>query len=318
MHSGSRWVAAIKAWLTVLLLVCSQQLGAQAALQPDATWDTERLRDHPLVGRIYDSANDRLISPAELGERLLEARYLLLGEKHDNPDHHRLQRQVLHFLAAREAVAAVTFEMMDETVRERLIDLYLQPPMAGDELRSYLLWDEEGWDWALYGPLLESVYQAGLPIAAGNISRSRVTEIYGAADDGEQVLGDVALARLTESIDESHCGLLPESQFPAMVRVQQARDRAMARALRNPPEGQLSVLIAGNFHVREDLGVANYLLRREPSMAESAIVSLSFTEVSEESEAARDYLDGAREAAEFDYLWFTPAVAAQDYCDSLR
>lgn len=311
-------MASIKLWLSVALLLCSQQLFAQARLEPVADWDTDRLRDHPLVGRIYDSANTQMITPAELGERLLEARYLLLGEKHDNPDHHHLQRQVLQFLAAREAVAGVTFEMMDETVRERLIDLYLQPPMAAEELRSYLLWDEEGWDWALYGPLLESVYEAGLPIAAGNISRSRVTEIYGSVDEGEQILEDEALARLTQSIDESHCGLLPESQFPAMVRVQQARDRAMARALRNPPEGQLSVLVAGNFHAREDLGVANYLLRREPSMAETAIVSLAFTEVSAESDDAGDYLDGEPGAAEFDYLWFTPAVEAQDYCDSLR
>ena len=47
----------------------------------------------------------------------------------------------------------------------------------------------------------------------------------------EAVLDAEVMSRLLADIDESHCGLLPESQFPPMVRVQQTRDHIMAQSL---------------------------------------------------------------------------------------
>lgn len=123
------------------------------------------------------------------------------------------------------------------------------------------------------------------------------------------------MQRLHQEIDESHCGMLPESQFAAMVAVQQARDAAMAQSLRGDAASAsgVRVLIAGNFHARRDLGVPNYI-----GAEQGELISVAFLEVSKESVQAREYLESFSAAMPYDYVWFTPALAAQDYCASLR
>lgn len=130
------------------------------------------------------------------------------------------------------------------------------------------------------------------------------------------------VSQLEKDIDESHCGLLPASQFPAMVRVQQSRDNQMALALHEggeqSGEAGVNVLIAGNYHVRADLGVPNYLRSLQSDTAESAVITISFSEVIQDVTDPADYLQRFSDVAAYDYIWFTPAVSDEDYCTSLR
>ncbi|WP_338206311.1 ChaN family lipoprotein, partial [Parageobacillus thermoglucosidasius] len=63
---------------------------------------------------------------------------------------------------------------------------------------------------------------------------------------------------MLEQVRAGHCGLLPESQLPAMLAVQQQRDRQMAEQLLKAP--QPALLLAGAYHVRKDLGVPLHLV----------------------------------------------------------
>jgi uncharacterized iron-regulated protein len=105
-----------------------------------------------------------------------------------------------------------------------------------------------------------------------------------------------------------------------MVRVQQGRDESLARSLvgANNAEGKAAVLIAGNYHIRQDLGVPNYLLRARPSLQREAIASVAFLEVAEEGTQPAHYLEDSVELPAYDYLWFTPALANKDYCAAMR
>jgi uncharacterized iron-regulated protein len=47
------------------------------------------------VGRIWHGANKEFVEIQHLVNAIESASYLLLGEKHDNPDHHLLQLMVL-------------------------------------------------------------------------------------------------------------------------------------------------------------------------------------------------------------------------------
>ena len=76
------------------------------------TWQSPHFRDHPLVGRLYAPMDARFLSEADALDRLAEARYVLLGEKHDNPDHHRLQARFVEGLIERGRRPAVAFEMI--------------------------------------------------------------------------------------------------------------------------------------------------------------------------------------------------------------
>src|SRR4051812_674712 len=59
--------------------------------QPQERCLTKLDVDHPLVGRVWDVKNATFITRDALWAKLVTADYVLLGEKHDNPDHHRLQ-----------------------------------------------------------------------------------------------------------------------------------------------------------------------------------------------------------------------------------
>ncbi len=301
----------------LLFLVIGQLVSCTQSSAP-ITWHSPELLDHPLVGRIWDSSEGRFIDYSDAYERIAGSYYLLLGEKHDNPDHHHLQQAVLQELIRDGRIGQVTFEMINEDKQALLDSIYMQSFESPEGLRNYLQWDENGWDWEFYGPLLETALTSGKPIRAGNISDATMGQVYGSELDPKtrSVLDASAQERLHEIIDESHCGLLPESQFPAMARVQQARDASMASNLISGPG--VSALIAGNFHVRYDLGVPRYLLAQNEELAPGAILSLSFMEVVEGEDQPEAYLEKFSGIEPFDLLWFTPSVGEQDYCAQLQ
>lgn len=309
----ARWQrAAIPAALLLGLSACAGQ-GSQLSA-PDVGWQAPLYTDHPLVGRIWDVRAGSFVSPEQMAE-VLQAPVILLGEKHDNPDHHRLQREVLAELQRNGDLASVSFEMLGSHQQELLDTL----PASADEqqVREHLEWDEEGWSWEFYGPMVLDLLRSATPIRTANISESEMLAIYqGDTDPGlDGVMNSEQMAELNRNIDESHCGMLPSSQFPPMVRVQQTRDLVMARSLQQESAADAGqrVLVAGNFHARRDLGVPNYLQTGDE------VVSLSFTEVVPSLDNPTDYLQDAISGIQpYDYLWFTPAVSSEDYCEGMR
>ena len=186
-------------------------------------------------------------------------------------------------------------------------------------LNEELDWDDEGWDWGFYGPLIQAALQGGAPLSAGNITTETMQQVYGDSNtlDGALQFDNHIVDKLNQDIDESHCGLLPESQFPSMVRVQRARDVSLASSLHLPAAEKLSVLIAGNYHIRQDLGVPNYLMGQNSQLERQQIVAISFMEVSEDVNDPAEYLQQFSDVAAFDFIWFTPAVSNENYCASL-
>jgi len=309
-----RTLAALAA-LSLLTACASPASPAGDAPALSATlWQSELHVGHALTGKIWDVQANAAISQEELLAALGQARIVILGEKHDNPDHHALQRSVLTALRNAGVLSGVSFEMLD-TRQQPALDFLARVDLTSEEaVRAHLQWDADGWDWSLYGPLVLDVARAGLPIRAANISTDEMMAVYGAplAAEVAGALSQPQIERLYTEIDESHCGMLPESQFPAMVRVQQARDASMARSLVGANAG-VQVLIAGNFHARRDLGVTNYL---PPGLA--GVLSVGILEVNPEEQTPLAYLQAFSDVLPYDYLWFTPAVSAEDYCASLR
>jgi len=330
MINGYKWAAIVRVksllallptfFLLVSFSASSYAQSSRNQLIYSSSWESPLYSDHSLVGKIWDSRAEAFIEVDAMISSIDASSFLLLGEKHDNPDHHRLQLAVLNNLIAKNRVSNVAFEMLDSTSQPLLDEIHKEPISTMAELETYLNWDEGGWDWAFYGPLLNASYMAGLPMTAANISEDAMRRVYGEPLLAEisTVLNEDTMNRLNADIDESHCGLLPESQFPAMVRVQQARDDSMAASMIRPTAGMLSILVAGNYHIRQDLGVPNYLLAKNPRIEREKIVSLSFMEVGQELMEPQEYLQAFGEQRAFDFIWFTPAISDEDYCASLR
>ena len=208
-------------------------------------------------------------------------------------------------LAAQRPQGSLLLEMLtpDQQVKVDQVRAAIAAGQAPQDILSALNW-QPGWAWSLYGPLVQHALRQPYPLLAANLERREVMQIYAQVP---QLRGPASTAQpvreaLFKQIRESHCNLLPESQLPAMLAVQQQRDRRMAEALLAAPAP--SLLFAGAFHVRRELGVPLYL--QDLGAAEGVQV-LILAEVGSQVDA---------ESA--DYVWYTPAQPEQDHCAKLR
>jgi uncharacterized iron-regulated protein len=248
----------------------------------------------------------------------LPADALLLGEQHDNPDHQRIEREVVLTLAARGQLAAVVIEMAAQGNSSAL----LAPGATEDAVKSALNWDDKAWPWSVYaGPIMAAV-QAGIPVVGANLPRAQVRATMADATLDQRLNAD-ALKRQNQSIRDGHCGLLPESQIMPMTRVQIARDLAIAEvvgeevkkaALKTPP--QTVLLIAGSGHVDTALAVPRHLpgnvTSRSVLLSARQPIKQAFNQVPEPPAMAPEKADG------FDAVWPTAATPDQDYCAQLK
>lgn len=295
--------------MRVLSLLCAALwLCGCAATSPGVTplpaWQSPEGRADAQLGQIVELASGRTLTPQQLLDRLAEAPRLLIGEQHDNPDHHALQLWLLENLAARRASGSLLLEMLNPDQQAR-VDALRAALARGErpELPAALAW-QPGWDWAQYAALVDWALRQPAPLWAANLDREEIRRFYAErpALAGQRSTRAAVSEALLAQIRASHCGLLPDSQLPAMLAVQQQRDRRMAERLRAAPPP--AVLIAGAFHARRDLGVPLHL--EDLGAAEGARV-LILAEVGKPV---------AAQAA--DYAWYTAAVPAEDHCARLR
>jgi uncharacterized iron-regulated protein len=256
------------------------------------------LEKHPLAGRIWDSRAQAFVSRDELLARLPAAPHVILGETHDNPRHHRLQRAVLDSLApaGRRALAMEQFD----TEHQQALDA---APREAEALADAGRLDRKGWNWPLYKPLVQFALDHEWRIVAANLSRTEARKIVIDPFRSSLAPAPPALqAALERDLVEGHCGKRPGAKVLAgMIEAQRARDARMAAVLASHAP---SVLIAGNGHARRDRGVPFYLA--------GGVLSIAFVEVEADKETPQDY------AQDFDYLWFTPRAVRDDPCEALK
>ena len=270
------------------------------------------LADHLLAGKVWDSRADRIVAPEEALGGAVRARYVLLGEVHDNPEHHRLQRAVLEALARHGPARALAMEQFDAKHQES-IDAARARGADVEALAEAGRFDREGWDWPLYRPLVELALGRDWPLIAANLSRAQARAIL---DDPARSGLPAAEAPLREALERDliagHCGERPEAKrLAGLVEAQRARDARLARALSASPNTG-GVLIAGNGHARRDRGVPLYLPGAD-------LVAIGFLEVEAGKHQARDYFaEGFATAASYDFVWFTPRAARPDPCADFK
>jgi uncharacterized iron-regulated protein len=329
--AAHRWFALTGC---VLLAACASSAAlapdapAHSASEPARAWQSGLDREHALVGRIWDVSAESFVTATELVQRLATARLVLLGEQHDNPDHHALQAQVIDALVARGRKPALVFEMLDVSAQPTIDRVRAERPGDVDAIAAAVAWDESGWpSWVLYRPVFAAAVRAGLPIVAAGLGPEVSMQLArkgAAALDPElarrfglaQPLAPELHAALRAEMRDAHCGLLPDAMLDAMVLVQRARDARLAERMHAAAAvADGAVLIAGNGHVRTDRGVPAALARAFGVGA----TALALHEVRAGANAASDYAaawDSPR--LPFDHVWFTPRISDADHCDELR
>ncbi|WP_043308760.1 ChaN family lipoprotein [Pseudomonas sp. ML96] len=293
--------------MRILLLCCFALLAAcqsRGVLPPPAPIAPEG-RDHAELGQIVDLASGESITPEQLVERLAKAPRVLVGEQHDNPDHHALQLWLSRELSAQRPQGSVLMEMLNPNQQAKVEQVQAQTRagQAPADTFAALAW-LPNWDWGLYGALVQYQLRQPYPLLSANLDRAEIMQIYGKPPvlQGQASAAKTVQDKLREDIRESHCGLLPDSQIPSMLAVQQQRDRRMAERLAAAP--QPAMLFAGAFHVRKDLGVPLHLADLGAGEGNAVLV---LAEVGKEPAAGSA-----------DYVWYTAANVPEDHCAKLR
>ena len=275
---------------------------------------TLRDTDHPLAGRLWDVAAASFIDQAELLRRAARAEALLLGETHDNPEHHRLQLVILQTRLDAGARPALLMEQFDND-QQAAIDAARK---AGKDLAPLM----RGWDWALYRPLVALADSTRIPLRAANLPRGATRPVvrdgYASLAAGEvprlaleAVWDDARQAYMAGLIEASHCGQVSPQLRDGLVRAQRLRDATLADSALDQLDRGV-VFILGRGHARRDVGVPRYLEARRPG---TRVLSIGFVEVGAGKTAPTAYEnERVGGIAAYDIIWFTPRAERPDPC----
>mgnify|MGYP005851974735 CR=1 FL=1 len=242
-------------------------------------------------------------------ERSRDADIVVLGEIHDNPEHHRVQAEIVAALGP----AAIVFEMIPQE-REAAVNELRAAGADRAALAAALDWDASGWpDFDFYADILDAaptaqVFGAGQP--AADVRRAMLEGAAGVFGPDARIYGidqplDAEEQAAREAIQAAaHCDLLPAEMMAGMVEAQRFRDAGLADAAlwaRIMTGGGQVVVIAGSAHADKVRGMPAMIALAAP---EATVMALGQFE--------GDALD--MEAERFDAVLHAPPPPRDDPC----
>lgn len=304
---------------------------------------------HPLIGQVFKG--DRPISITtdactrtplqqmivEIWDTIRGGGIVLLGEVHDNPEHHAVRGDILwprldKMVPTKGLRPAAVFEHI-RTGQQAQLDTFRRNAArsrrlwrAPDLLRE-LDWKASGWPPAeMFYPLFNAALWAKQPIYPGNAVRERMRLLVRGQDQPTeeeatllklaQALPQPLLDTLAAELEGSHCGALPPTAIPIMSLAQRYTDAHLAEALVKAAEKHGGAfLLAGNGHVRIDRGVPWYVRQLAP---QRKVIAVMLLEVEDGKNEASAYLTRAPDAVAADYVMFTPRQPRPDPCEKMR
>ncbi|MDA0847726.1 MAG: ChaN family lipoprotein [Proteobacteria bacterium] len=281
-----------------VMLVCGASLLYQPAdatnvtdvtKVPNATDATNAAAGHIEIG-------GQPATQAQLIAFLKTADVLLLGEFHDNPQHHDIRAMLLRLLSERGFQVVVEHLNAPEKMAPGSPETQLRRLEAAG-------FDQKGWSWPIHKPLIDTSDALGLDLWGANLGREQLRnpppanllEILDRAP-----LSRGAQTRLDEDLRVGHCGMLPEEHIGSVRSAQRLRDASMAVVAQQRAP---SIVLLGNGHARKDYGVPQVLRATHPALK---VISVGFIEAP------------LKDAATFDATWQTPRLERPDPCEELR
>ncbi len=255
--------------------------------------------------RVYDSGDKRFSDFEAMLSELARADVVFVGEQHNDPATHKLERAILEGLLRRQVSVTVALEMFERDVQQSLDD-YLAGRLSEQEfLKGSRPWPNYATD---YRPLVEIARAHNWPVLAGNtprrlaslVSRQGLTAISSLPDADKKYVAaqiqcpfDDYYKRFTDAMTSHPSGddkkqqekdEKREAEQRAMVEkfysAQCMKDETMAESIAasfsqsNGSQGKRIVVhFNGAFHSDYKLGTAARTVRRLPK-AKVKVVSI--------------------------------------------
>lgn len=188
---------------------------------------------------------------------------VLLGEHHDDADHHRWQLHTLAALHTQRPRMVIGFEALPRRVQP-VLDRWVAGSLSAAQFLAEVKWDEV-WNMPaeLYLPLFEFARLHGIAMVALNVERSLTETVAAKGWDAVPPAEREGVSRpapapkayreILEAIHKEHKSERPLEFF---IQAQQTWDRAFAQGLAPHAGEALAVGIIGSGHLRHGHGVA--------------------------------------------------------------
>jgi uncharacterized iron-regulated protein len=235
----------------------------------------------------FDGDTGRSLGFDEVLARARQARVVVVGEQHDDPAHHELQRRLVTALASGAPGLAVGLEMLTWKLQSSL-DQYNRGDIDADGLAAGLDWPRAwGFTFELYRPIFVDGHAAGARFVALNAPRELVKAVRrkGVAGLSEQELRELPDLDLA---DEEHRRwfhrIFSEGGHPAKPEdvesfyvAQVVWDETMAeRTVQALDDGARQVVVlAGIGHVARGRGIPQRVERRRDGLRVLSVVPLT-------------------------------------------
>src|SRR5687768_3740546 len=241
--------------------------------------------------RVFDSAVSQFTDFESMVAAIARADVVFVGEQHDDPNTHRLERALLDGLARRRGDIILSLEMFERDVQDRL-DQFLTGKLPEAEfLASSRPWPRYATD---YKPLVDLAIARQWPVLAANIPRPMASEISKAGIEALASKSDTEKAwvaregqcrtddeyyRRFKDVMGGHTGASEMYRFYA---AQCLKDETMAESIATawstaaaskPGAHPLVVHYNGSFHSDYGLGTASRVKRRLPN-AKTVVVTM--------------------------------------------
>lgn len=281
------------------------------------------VRQAPALGAeaaIVASSGAAVIPESRLLDLLWPADIVYVGEQHDEPLHHLVQRAVLEGLHDRGKRLALGLEMADIT-QQKTLDDYSSGAMSEAAFAAF--WKKAwGVDFSFYRPALSFAKENGIPLVALNAPRAVVSQVAkGGLDslsaeqralipDVEPIRDPRYLAYVRASLG-GH-GQLPPEREARMLEAMQVWNETMGRSAREAAarHGSL-VVIAGYGHMLYGGGVAECVAAHSP-LAQAIVLPYPLDGA---AQTLRELLrrlqaEGSQDRSMGDYFWLLPRAAS--------
>ena len=256
----------------------------------------------PLAGKIWDLNNRHFITEEVLVSEIAKSDWVLLGENHENEEHHAIEQNLIEAISDAGKLGNVALEMANQKQQDALDKHRNNQLVTKEELN----WSS-GWPWDWYGGLVKTALAEAQRVIATDLTRDQQMQAY-MNDEIELPTGPYR-EFMDDILYESHCGKLPKSQLSNMLRVQIARDKAMHSALINNNTNKVDVFIAGTMHTRYDTGI--------PLLGELNSKTILMVSAGPEMDPGKYIPESYKDNPIADYIIFTSETEPVDHCGKI-
>ena len=292
----TRSIQPIKTTPVAVKPVISSQLelasaSTQVSSQQPALELTNRLVAN---SQIIDLASKKTLTAEGFVQQLASQDYVILGEYHDSKAQHQLAYWLLNELYQQRPQGSLLLEMLTLEQQPLVDKLAQNPPKDLKHLNESLQW-QSGWDWDLYGAIVQHPIKYGYELVATNLNKSEVKALMQSAEplSGSASTSQQIKATIKDSIMANHhldsASDEEMAMINRMVEIQQQRDRRMAEKMLSAPTP--SLLLTGNFHAQKSVGVPIHLvdLQHSQSNKKQGVVVMMVDDIDELTTDDADY-----------------------------